>query len=390
LSLQPSQPFIAVDGSAPSANKMSTIEPPVAPLYIQRPPLFVYDPHATGLGGGLDRGWTTRTPLAYRKVNDARSIGQRLIVDRDGAIILDEIFSTSEQCRKQLERFADRSTSLFHEDTDVQETARTFSSRRLDEPNIRVDEPVLSLMSVEPSNYGSWLFRVLPKLLFLEKLGGEKLKVACWCPMPWQRNLLAFFGIGEDRIIDINVGACYEFREIYVPVVLNPVAYMSEDTLNFFRRTMAGHGIEARRERLIYISRQSRASSAGFANVRNFTDEPKMIETLQRTGFEIVEPELLTITEQVRLFASAAMVVGASGAGMFNTAFCASGTGVVDIEAFPHWLYAHCNYFASCGHAYGIAFGVADPQDDSGTHKRWTIDVDGVAAKIEHLRGLLQ
>lgn len=369
---------------------MQTIDLAQRPMFIERPPLFVYDPHETGLGGGLSYGWTAdRTPLAFRTVFNARSIGQRLVVDSSGGIVLDDILRDEAACASQLAHFADRSSSLYHEDTDVQLRNGSYESDRLDTPHVFIDEPVISLMSVEPSNYGSWLFRVLPKLLFLERIGNPDFKIACWAPHQWQQDLLAFFGITPERIININLGICYHYREIHVPVVINPVAYMGEDTLSFYRRTLENHGIEKKRERLIYISRQTRAAAAGYVNVRHFVDEPQMVEAMRDIGFEIVEPEMLSIVEQARLFSSAAMVVGASGAGMFNTAFCAPGTGIVDIEAFDSWLYAHCNYFSSCGHAYGIAFGKVDQDDHESWHKRWTIGVPGLVRKIQHLRAAI-
>jgi hypothetical protein len=388
LSLVPSETAPS-PGFLRSSMQMQTLPSSAASHYMERPPAFVYDPHDTGLGGGLTKGWTTpRTPMAYRRIESARSIGQRLIVDRAGSIILDHILSSHEQCTEQLQRFADRSTSLFHEDTDVTSTPDGYVSARLDEPWEKIDEPVLSLLSVEPSNYGSWLFRVLPKLIFRKYLDDNP-KVLCWCPFPWQRQLLHFFGVADHDIIEVNLGSCYEIREVYVPVVLNPYAYLSEETMAFYQEVLASHNIDQRRDRLIYISRRSRAAAAGFNNVRHFIDESKLIEALQPLGFEIIEPETLSISEQARTFASAAMVVGASGAGMFNTAFCARGTGVVDIEAFPDWLYAHCNYMSSCGHTYGVAFGIADASDTSPTHKRWSIDVGGLMAKITQMKSLI-
>ncbi len=388
LSLLPSE-LVPPDAVQTASSQITVLRPSEQPVYIERPPVFVFDPHNTGLGGGLAQGWTTpRTPMGYRRIRNARSIGQRLVVDTDGSIILDQILTTAEACTTQMDVFTNRMTSLAYEDTDVAKVLGGYASSRLDHPFQAIEEPVLSLMSTEPSNYGSWLFRVLPKLLFRKHFGGN-IKVMCWCPLPWQKRMLNFFGVKDEDIIDVNLGSCYKLSEIYVPVNLNPFAYMSEETLIFYKETLARHGIQQRRDRLIYISRRSRAAAANFENVRNFIDEPSMIAALEGQGFEVVEPETRSFIDQVRLFASAAMVVGASGAGMFNTAFSAPGTGIVDIEAFPDWLYAHCNYFSSCGHVYGIAFGLADRSDPSPTHKRWSIDVPSTVRKVLQVRDTL-
>ncbi len=359
--------------------------------YKRRPPLFLYDPHGTNLGAGLQSSPRIRKiDPVFCTVHNARLVGQRLIADPSGNIVLDEIFRSEEDKLKQLNRFCNRASSLFHEDADVEESEGRYFSSRMDRCDRRIDRPVLSLLSVEPSNYGSWLFRVIPKLALMAQLGGKDLGVACWCPGRWQRDLLRFFGVKDEQIIDIKLSLTYEFKEIHIPVCMNPFAYLSDETLDFYVRTLERHGIRQSRQKLLYLSRISHARERKFINVRYFAGEEELAENLKAVGFTVVEPEALSIRDQLSLFASAKMVVGASGSGMFNTAFCSMGTGIIDIEAFPHWLYAHCNYFASCGHAYGLAFGTIDTTDTTpGSHKRWTIDIPGLTKKIDDVRGLL-
>lgn len=74
----------------------------------------------------------------------------------------------------------------------------------------------------------------------------------------------------------------------------------------------------------VYISRSTRGS-------RNIANEPEMIAALQLRGFETVEFERLTVTQQADLMSRAEVVVGVHGAGFTNLSFCKPGTQVVEI-----------------------------------------------------------
>ena len=52
---------------------------------------------------------------------------------------------------------------------------------------------------------------------------------------------------------------------------------------------------------------------------------------LAKHGFETVQAESLSISEQARLFAEAKIVLGPHGAGFTNIAFCKPGTKVVEL-----------------------------------------------------------
>lgn len=323
-----------------------------------------------------------RTPIFCHVVRGARQTGFRLIANSEGLMAFEEILPDVEACENYLAKLSTPGNPFLNENADVRRDGNRYYSDRLDHATMEYSGKILGLFSAEPSNYGSWLFRVIPKLAVADLIGLRDYKIACWCPRPFQRQLLDFFGIPESRIIDVQMTWSCLYEELFVPTCLNPEAYLNETTLNFIRTTLRKRGIVQERRRLLYISRMSHARSRAYTNVRHFTDEAKLVDILSARGFEIVEPEKLTVREQIELFASAACIVGASGAAMFNTIFCAPGTLVYDIEAFPYWIHAHANYFSSCGHNYMIAFGSPD-ENDPNTHRRWTIDVDAVAGQIE-------
>jgi len=83
------------------------------------------------------------------------------------------------------------------------------------------------------------------------------------------------------------------------------------------------NGEEGRR---LYISRND-------AVLRRVTNEAEIVAMLDRYGFEPVESGRMLFEEQVRLFASAGIIVAPHGAGLANLMFCRPGTKV--LEFFP-------------------------------------------------------
>jgi capsular polysaccharide biosynthesis protein len=388
LRLQPNTALIYPVAATPFVKTLQVR--PLAPNHYRRPPISLLDPAATGFGRHVAKPRSIRrAPLLAHRVYSARQTGFRLITDPDGCIVLDDVLTDAAACQAQLRRFSTQDNAFLSEDTDVREEAGRYFSDRLDSPSIKVPGTTFSLLSAEPSNYGSFLFRIIAKLAIAHTMDLSDVRIACWCPRPFQQSLLAFFGVTGAQMFDVRFRECYEFEDLYVPSSPNPEAFLNEMTLDFVGAALKRNGITRSRSRCVYISRIGHAQRHQWKNVRHFVAEERLSKRLSAAGFEIVEPEQLGVVDQIALFANAAVVVGASGAGMFNTIFCEAGTLVYDIEAFPHWLHAHANYFASCGHNYAMAFGKPDETDLSGPHRRWTIDPDAVADHVLRLRDAL-
>jgi len=62
-------------------------------------------------------------------------------------------------------------------------------------------------------------------------------------------------------------------------------------------------------------------------------DEPGLMAHLADRGFEMVDPGSLPVTEQIRAFAEASLIVAPHGAALANLTFASPGAAVV--ELFP-------------------------------------------------------
>jgi len=156
---------------------------------------------------------------------------------------------------------------------------------------------------------------------------------------------------------------------------------ISPDEHLIFADLALKHWVSGERNRRLFISRKS--ISVEHPHYRVLQNEVDLSNALTERGFTVVEPETLSIEEQIDLYASAEYIVSLGGSALFNMVFCAPGTKVVTIESSDYFIHTHSRLLSSLGLDYGIIFGEQDPSDPAPVHKRWTIDVDRACAAIE-------
>lgn len=129
------------------------------------------------------------------------------------------------------------------------------------------------------------------------------------------------------------------------------VGMVPPDALAYVRRCVvsrAGIGPPAAGRRL-YISRAA-------TRHRQIVNEDALTDSLKQFGFEIVQPEVLSFDEQVRLFAAATVIVGSRGAALTNMIFAEHARILEITSAEP---FAGAVYFGlahSLGHRYRHLF----------------------------------
>jgi capsular polysaccharide biosynthesis protein len=133
----------------------------------------------------------------------------------------------------------------------------------------------------------------------------------------------------------------------------------------------------------IFLSRL--ATSAKHPHFRVLQNECELIAALDKLGFKTVQPERLSVKEQIGMFARAKCVVGLGGSALFSVRFCPPGTTVVDIESSDLFLGLHSVMLSSAGHRFGVIVGQQEPADPTPVHKRWTIDVQRACTAIRQI-----
>jgi capsular polysaccharide biosynthesis protein len=359
------------------------VEPPgTESTRLRIPPVF----HDVPAGPSIFPDLSTRSPVVYPPAfalarNNVTLAGYRAILGRDGTFCTDVSFVDEKEKSAALERLA--SSDDFHnESTGLVRTADCDEFRF--EPRGRSvivhKEPVALLSSTEPSNYGSFLFRALPKLRTLQAAGLD-LPVVAPVYAETMRELLVLAGVEPSRIIPHYADAVYQFDRAVMLSLRNCQGFLDDSTLSFYADMRAQHGVPSQGRRL-YLTRSNMGRPSIAAGTRRMRNEDELIPALKAHGFEIVEPSRLTGAEQIQLFSSAGMIVGASGSAMFNAVFCHPGTTIVDIESEPHWIHAHMCLFGSLGLNYGIFEASTDDRDFRVAHKPFTVDIEALMKRL--------
>ncbi|QGZ60802.1 glycosyltransferase family 61 protein [Paraburkholderia acidisoli] len=378
-----SYPHISANALA-SGEEGVWIEPPGTPsTRLRIPPVFHDVPAAPSIFPDL----STRPPIVYPPVfalarNAVTLTGYRTVLGPDGTFCSDVAFVDDRTRVNALERLA--SPDDFHNESTglvrVEGSSDEFRFEPRERPVIAHNEPVAILSSTEPSNYGSFLFRALPKLRSLQEAGLD-LPVLAPVYAKSMQDLLVLAGIDPSRIIPHYANAIYHLDRAVILSLRNHEGFLDDATLAFYAEMRAKHGVASQGRRL-YITRRNMDRPSMAAGGRRMRNEEELIHALEAHGFEIVEPSRMTAVEQIRLFSSAGTIVGPSGSAMFNAVFCHPGTTLVDIESEPHWIHAHMSLFGSLGLRYGIFEASADDRDFRAAHKPFTVDVEALMERV--------
>lgn len=359
------------------------VEPPrAARSFVRRRPEFLADPDNVGLFSGLSPDSFFSPPAFIVRARNARVVGFRTLLTKDGRFFNDDSITGE----KRQQQFLD-SLSMpdpLNEETGLRrlETSNSFVLDLRGRQIRHIPGTTVLLSSAEPSNYGSWLFRVLPKLETLKRFSlDESVRFLVWAGLPSFREYLKIAGVPENRVIQHDPkNVIYEFDRVIVPSIRNNQAFFDAESLAFYARMREEFGVPQESGTRIYVSRLSQSQ---LGSPRAMQNEAELIERLRGMAFHIVNPEKLSVPEQVRIFSSASMVVGPSGSGMFNVVFCHRGTKVIDVESEPHWIHAHLCLFSSCGLRFGIFVGKAVDKEFTTHHKPWSVNIEALIDRID-------
>lgn len=246
----------------------------------------------------------------------------------------------------------------------------------------RITGTVLFATSDEPHNWGLWLLYVLPAVVHFTEHRHLYRKLFVFAVHPNMRALLALLGVQDDEIILHDCGTAYWFEEVHVFRQSMRDCCISPAARHRFAQVRDGvvarHGPSPARKLYIARLRRTRELNA----YRGLLDEQALIDRLAALGYLAIEPEFMSVEEQIRHFAGADRIVAIGGAGLFNTVFCQAGARIMDIESTPLFLDAHSNVFVGAGLDYGLMIGREDPADSSLAHRRWSIDLDAAMPVI--------
>jgi len=342
---------------------------------------FVDDPDGVGLfSGGIGVSAYEYTPVFTAAVRNAVLCGYRTLLTTDGRFFSDEGYADVGLFENQLRRLS-RPDEFSNEMTGLAPTAEHGRFRFNSNGRIRrhIEGTATVLCSDEPLSYGSFLFRVVPKIVGLRELDLLDMPCVAYAHQKPFMDLLNLCGIPAANIVLQDLRGLTSIERAIVPCMRAQHTYFDQESVALFKEIRTLYG-EPQSTRRIYVSRRT-LNSEGWST-RILANESELIAALSDAGFDIIEPERLPVREQIRTFSSASMVVGPSGSGLFNTVFCHPGTRIVDIQSEPQWIYSYTGMYSSLALNYGIFVGKSDPADHAPVHRRWTVNIDALMERV--------
>lgn len=259
-----------------------------------------------------------------------------------------------------------------------------FSSRN--SPN-RHEGNTLFIPFIEQANYGSFLFRGLPAILFAsdQKLPFDRLVVPE--RTPWVMSILMHTGLGTLPVFSIREICGDYFANLYTVVSQDNEGMLDFSTLGRLDRLKTGLDLNYAVSKRIYVSRQ--LSSLARPNYRVLLNEKDVQSLAQSMNFSVVYPETLSFEAQVSVFHNAEVILGPSGSGMLNSIFSKVGASVIDIESFHGTVRQHAKLYSSSGKQYGFVFGSLEENSRPPALRSWKVSLNLLKQAIESVRSAL-
>ena len=173
------------------------------------------------------------------------------------------------------------------------------------------------------TNFYHWFTDALPRLALLDRLPPDTGVLPAHME-PFQVETLRWMGL-EARFrptaeTHLVVGSYLFSSPTAMTGGTNPYA------VRFLRdRVPRISDDEFRGPSKIYVVRRGKT--------RGVVNEDEVVTFLERRGWTAVDPESLSLTEQIRLFAGASAICGVHGAGLTNILWCSPGCTVIELIA---------------------------------------------------------
>lgn len=213
------------------------------------------------------------------------------------------------------------------------ETDRAMTALRLPRPE-KLSGHYFFLGGDLIRGYAHWLFDALPRLMMLERLNCDDLKLVVFGDLnKWQEDSLEIMGF--DHVQREHLGSRYiECEFLHFPSAVGKPGNTSRLALSFLRDKLMRNQVTGIADKRIYVTRRK-------AGRRHVVNEEELWPILEAHGFEITETENLSLREQIDLFARAKMVIGPHGAGLSNLAFAPSDCQALELFAPTclRWMY---------------------------------------------------
>lgn len=241
------------------------------------------------------------------------------------------------------------------------------------QPPTYLDKTVAVLSAAGGNSFFHWIVDVLPRYDLLRRSPDWFQDIDYFIindlAQGFQRDSLKLLNIPPEKLITVADYPHLQAKRLLVPsFVRHQTCNIGNWAFEFLRQALIPQTIldsdDTNKIRRLYISR-NKASS------RRLLNEDEILENLQKKGFEKIFLEDYSLTEQIKLFATANSVIAPHGAGLTNLIFCPKNSKVLEIYSPNYVSVSYWNICNQVGLDYYYLFGTGPrPQPFEDPHLR--------------------
>jgi hypothetical protein len=187
------------------------------------------------------------------------------------------------------------------------------------QPTVELEAALMIQDLIRQPNYCHWLLDQLPRLRYLE--GSQR--IIMYKLAPFMKNMLEIMNIDTERVHELGERAVLRIGNLNIESSMaeqfhHPCQHVNRELINFVEASLTTPTVESivqPAKRNIYLSRNKYEG-------RRISNECDLLTVLDRYDFHTVYPEELSVSEQIRLFKNADVIVSPHGASLANTIFC--------------------------------------------------------------------
>jgi capsular polysaccharide biosynthesis protein len=240
---------------------------------------------------------------------------------------------------------------------------------------------ILLPCSDEPSNFGSWIYRILPKIILAAE--HSDFSAIMLYHHSWMTDLIGMLGL-PCEVISHNPRLQYHVSRPVIPSLPAPTVFMRTEIVTALLRLHEKQDASTTLGERVYVSRRQQALHK--PTFRALENETGLVAALRDLGFVEFVPERYSFAQQLSIWDRSKIIVGCGGSNMFGVIFARHAEIILDLESCDEWSYAHANLLSSTKAQWSMVKG-NQVQRGNVPHLNWTIDIDTV---VEGIRKLLE
>ncbi len=312
------------------------------------------------------------------KIGSCKVVGGTSLVTKDDCVICHDMYNfdtdmLSEELHCLLSVYPQENKVVWSQDISIS----------------KVVENAATFVDSCAHNYAHWMTEVLPKIrIFCSIKEYQKIPIIIddLLHENQMESLLAVVG-GNRSVIVLSKGCGLFVKELYFTSSTGYVPFQKRGNAD----STASHGLFSPYALQMVVDRLSEWSAAidkenlpkriyvrRNSSYRSLKNQAELEKVISQLGFEIIQPEKWSLSQQVALFENADVVVGPTGASFANIMFCRPGTKIVILAYWhPDMVYWYWQNIA-CSTNKQIKYVLGAPLSRNLPHSDFVVNIDDV------------